>query len=65
MSRVEREAYAYWYHSQKQWKKDNKGEREVKLRGNKKWCETYGEDLSLPRFIGDRKGADGLYPPHY
>lgn len=40
---------------------------EVRLRGNSKWCELYGEDLSLPRFIGDEKILlDGkwVYPSH-
>ena len=29
------------------------GKNIVKLRGNVKWCFKYGEDLTLPRFIGD------------
>ena len=40
---------------------------EIRLRGNEKWCERYGEDLSLPRFIGDEKiflNGEWVYPPH-
>ena len=39
----------------------------VELRGNKKWCEKFGEDLSLPRFKGDEKiflNGKWVYPPH-
>lgn len=27
---------------------------QIRFRGNEKYCEKYGEDLSLPRWIGDR-----------
>lgn len=39
----------------------------IKLRGNEKWCEKFGEDLSLPRFIRDEKillNGKWSYPPH-
>lgn len=42
-------------------------EKIIKLRGNKKWCEEFGEDLSLPRFIGDEKillNGKWVYPPY-
>lgn len=58
------EDYKLWYRQQLNWKFDNHMTRFVKLRGNKNWCKRFGEDLTLPRFIGDKKNSDGLYPPH-
>ena len=60
--------FSHYYRKQKMWKKNHKMTNEIKLRGNKKWCEKYGEDLTLPRFIGDKKVymVDGkhYYPPY-
>lgn len=42
-------------------------ENTIEFRGNEKWCEKYGEDLSLPRFIGDERtllNGKWVYPPH-
>lgn len=58
----------WYYHKQKLWKKSHGMENEIRLRGNKNWCKKFGEDLSLPRFIGDKKTyvIDGkhYYPPY-
>lgn len=60
--------FSHYYRKQKMWKKNHNMTDEAQLRGNKKWCEKYGEDLTLPRFIGDRKVyiVDGkhYYPPY-
>ena len=54
----------------KRWKskvKDSYNVTSIELRGNKKWCEKYGEDLTKPRYIGDRyyiKNGVKLYPPY-
>ena len=55
----------WYYHEQKLWKKSHGFENEVRLRGNRNWCKKFGEDLSLPRFIGDKKDTTThLYPPY-
>ena len=49
------------------WKRKVQMENSVELRGNKKWCEKYGEDLTKPRFIGDKyyiKDGVKYYPPY-
>ena len=59
--------YKEWCKKQQKWKRDNRMTKFVRLRGNKKWCEKFGEDLSLPRFIGDNKGYANMsnwYPFH-
>lgn len=54
----------------KRWKskvEDSYNVKSIELRGNKKWCEKYGEDLTKPRYIGDRyyiKNGVKLYPPY-
>lgn len=54
----------------KRWKskvKNSYNVKSIELRGNKNWCKKYGEDLTKPRYIGDRyyiKNGIKLYPSH-
>lgn len=55
------------YARPRKWKRKVQMENSVELRGNKKWCEKYGEDLTKPRFIGDKyyiKDGVKYYPPY-
>lgn len=41
--------------------------KSIELRGNRNWCKKYGEDLTKPRYIGDRytiKNGVRIYPPY-
>lgn len=56
---------AKYYRKQKRWKSSHASQTMIVFRGNRNWCIKYGEDLTKPRFIGDKMNSERLYPSHF